>query len=295
MTPEMSRKFERIDPIILTRRANDFARIDLDSLGWRELHDAVVHVITPPGEDSATIPTATHLYPIGTTFWRARSLRPVDRVLPLRSINKISDAWEAPSEIVTNPGRLNKVGESLLYTCVDTPASVADEIGIKDKEKFLLIKYRSTTQISLTGIGTPLNTSGLTRRAAKNANLISSFLSGEFLRKKSADNRTYKLSEALAKNFADLPPEFHHGWLYPSVATKGALNATFRAEDAHAKLELIGVAIATVSRSNTGIKYGGYCYTGCENENDDFVWYPQGSAFQRVAFPEFGGNSGPFA
>lgn len=287
MTPDFSVPFEKIDPATLSRRASAFSKMSIDSMSSNEIYDAIVHVITPPGMNSATIPTSTFTYPTGTHFWRARRLEHDDHILPLRDMDKISDAWEAPPIAISRPGRLNKVGEPLIYTCIGAPVSVADEVRAKDREKFSLIKYRSTSPISLTGIGLPIATRGLTDSAAENASLMINFLSQEFLRKKREGFRTYYLSELIAKSFADLPPEFHHGWLYPSVATDGALNATFRAGDARAKLELVGVAVTDVVRENTDMVFSGYAYTECETANGHFVWYRQGSDFQREAFPEF--------
>jgi hypothetical protein len=226
-------------------------------------------------------------YPAGSLFWRARRLAPEDHMFPLRGMNSVADAWEPPARFVRSAGRLNKTNESLLYTCVDTPFATPFEIRVPDGERFSLMKFRATRQVSLTGIGLPIDPNMPSPFPDASGRLTSEFFARQFSRRvDDPENGEYYLSELVAKYNYDLPPEFHDGWLYPSTQMASALNATFRPETAHRKLELFGIAICTYDSQHGALR--GQCYSDAREDHRGLTWHPQGSDIQREHFPEFG-------
>jgi len=262
-----------------------------------EIYAELMFVISLNGERAqpmqAMLPTETYTLEVGAILWRGRSLNQDDHILPLRGMNSVSDAWEPPSDKVKSAGRLNKPGESLLYTSYNTPLAVPDEIRVQDNVYFSLMKYQVTEKISLTGIGIPITTDHLTPEAAKGADAISKFLGRQFSRKNtSKDGVRYQLAELIAKYNYDLPPAFHHGWIYPSVERDGAWNVTLRPAEAHAKLTLTGISICKADRQKDEVLFSGVAYTDGREVDGQFTWSKQGSPLQIDLFPEFGSEPG---
>ncbi|GAA1122421.1 hypothetical protein GCM10009582_19570 [Arthrobacter flavus] len=203
-------------------------------------------------------------------------------------MKSIEDAWEAPADKVRSPGRLNKAGESLLYASYGNPLAVPNEIRVNENEYFSLLKYRVVTEINLTGIGLPIRTEHFSGAAARGAGAISEFFGRQFSRRSRLnDGAHYLLSELIAKYNFDLPPDFHHGWAYPSVARPGALNVTLRPEEAHIRMELVGICICKALVAAEELKLSGFAYSDGADTGAGFQWFEQGSTVQLELFPEF--------
>lgn len=289
---EVNYYFSQIDPQRILEREQRFERLDVSKLVPNEFYKELMYVVSlrshPDEASRDMLLTDTRKIPTGTHFWRGRKLDADDHYLPLRGMNKLSDVWEPPTKYVRSAGRLNKPGEPLLYTAYETPLSVPDEIRVEDGEWFTLIKYESTSELSLTGIGLPAPVGHLSGRAAVGAVAVSEFFGRQFTRKASLNSgETYLISELVAKNNFDLPPAFHQGWIYPSVERTGALNATFRPGDARANLSFSGVAICRAYREEGRIGIYGHLFSPGAFDGNDFAWHSNGSDFQEAAFPEF--------
>jgi len=107
-------KFEDIK-----RRINEF-RHRADS-GIRD--DECINEISSIFGDIYSFPCEMRNYAAETPFFRARLIENHDTRIPLRTINSIADAWEPPAEFVKVQGRLNSVGQGILYCCPGDPSS----------------------------------------------------------------------------------------------------------------------------------------------------------------------------
>lgn len=284
--------FTQVNPDRIKVREAEFERLNLSTMTPDEVYSELMFVISLEETRSLsthlTLPTDSRLLTPGDTLWRGRNLGLDDHVLPLQGMNSVADAWEAPSIKVKSAGRLNKEGESLLYASYRSPLAVPNEIRVGDNEYFSLMKYRLVDEVRLTAIGLPIPTEHLSDSASLGAEAISGFFGRQFSRKaRVKDGNQYQLSELIAKYNYDLPPEVHHGWIYPSVELPGAFNVTLRPEEAHMRTMLVGVCICKAFRSAEGLKLSGLAYSDGADDGGGFKWHRQGSSTQVEMFPEF--------
>lgn len=290
--PSSSTYFSQIDPDRVRERETEFEKLDPSTMTPEDLYSELMFVISlADSKLSSThfmLPTDSRILPRNTTLWRGRTLDADDHSLPLRGMKKTADAWEAPAEKIASAGRLNKPGESLLYTSCNNSLAVPDEIRVGDNEYFSLIKYRVVEEVRLTAIGLPISTDHLSGSAARGAEAISGFFYRQFSRTaRLNDGAQYLLSELIAKYNFDLPPEFHHGWVYPSVQRPGELNVTLQPDEAHSRIELVGICICKAFRDDDRLALTGYVYSNGSDAGGGFKWAQTGSSIQLELFPEF--------
>lgn len=264
-----------------------FRNLDFKKLSYQEVQSEISKVITfgtPHGNISVLTPI-NGSYPSGTRFYRVRVIDEDDRVLPLKSMSKISDCWEAPNSII-KPGRLNKDKEALLYTSPMHPHIAIDEIKIQDGVLFSLIVYEAIEQVNVTIIGEPTTHEGLSKDEALKSRMIQDFLRHEFIRDVGTGTEyLYRISESIAKDYFDLPPHVQDAWCYPSIAKKGGYNTCFRAES-RSKLQLCGVQIASVSRQNDDYLFHIKLIAKDSGDGNTLSYHQIGSEEQLKIFPE---------
>ncbi len=241
------RKFLRyVDTTELQEKICEFRKLDFKNLTNSEIHQAIFKVImfkTPEG-DVAELPTSTASYPKETRFYRIRTLSETDRRVPLNSMSLVSDCWAPPSNIVQT-GRLNKAGEPLLYTTPCNYSIAVEEMKIREDQLFSLIVYESVDTIKVAHIGIRHTDDNFSKEETLKQNMLQDFLSHEFTRDVGKGTEfLYKISEAIIKDYFDLPPSVQNAWCYPSVAKKNGVNVCFRPDDSKLKLKLIGVLIS---------------------------------------------------
>jgi hypothetical protein len=119
-----------------------FRRLPVRRLTREELCEEISNVLcfeTPNGKISLLTP-GMGFYPPGTRFFRVRALKTDDSKIPLRDMRVELDAWNPPAHVV-GQGRLNRMGESLLYTSPVNPKVAVEEMKIDDGSNFFLIVY----------------------------------------------------------------------------------------------------------------------------------------------------------
>jgi hypothetical protein len=116
--------------------------------------------------------------------------------------------------------------------------------------------------------------------------LLNDFLTHEFTRDVGVGTEyLYQISEIIAKEYFDLPPEIQHAWCYPSVVEKPSMNVCFRPQVARRKLRLLGVQIATCKRENKDMLFSVKCIASGFNGDGVFRYRQIGSEVQRLVFP----------
>lgn len=285
-----------VDALELQKRISQFRKRDFKKLSYNDISEAIRNVIvfdTPKGPMSILRPN-TARYPAGTKFYRVRTIPADDREIPLRSISKIGDCWEPPAESV-GIGRLNKKNEPLLYTSPIDLSIAIEELGIPDDEFFSLIVYEAKENVNVTLIGEPPNTEDFNDNETLKLKMIQDFLRDEFTRDVGVGTEyLYKISECIAKDYFDLPPDFHDAWCYPSIAKKDSFNVAFRPQT-RTKLRLVGVQIAKARKLQDGsFLITAYMIAKEMNYSEDLSYFKIGSAEQRELFPEIKQGSSSF-
>lgn len=224
----------------------------------------------------------TGRYPIGTFFWRCRAFDDEAELKP--AFTSHTGAWEPPAAARPSAGRVNRAGESLLYTCAVWPTAAPSEARVTDGAPFALMKYVAVREVTVADIRAtstfaPLSPAAQTAQAA-----VLKFYRDVFYGA-GDEPGCYVLSELVAKDFFDLPNQ--DAWMYESVLARGELNVAFRADRAHDALRLVGVALQR-SRDPRGVS----AHTFGAVDGASFVWGPMGSPQQLDAFADFLSSTG---
>lgn len=277
-----------VDPRELIRRISAFRKLDFHALSRLEVSDAIADVImfdTPEGPHGIWQVYSKH-YPAGTRFFRVRAIPEDDHIIPLRTVSKVADCWEPPAEIV-KLGRLNEEHEPLLYTSTDSRIAV-DEMKIPDGARLALIVYEAVGDVNVVMVGDRPKTDGLSEADALKLEIVHEFLRDEFIRDVGQGTEyLYRISETIAKDYFDMPPEFQDAWCYPSLAHKEGFNVAFR-PTTRTMLRLVGVQFAEVYREpeDQAMLFRVACVAKGMEGADDLTYFRIGSPEQQAMFPE---------
>ena len=127
-----SRKFvesflSRINPNEILDKIRKFRSLNFQNMSYHELEKAISNVLM--WEDIFCYIPNICPYPTNTSFYRVRKLKGTN--IPFENFKNYSDFWEPPLSCVTNLGRLNKAGESLLYVTPMDPTVPIKEMRMK--------------------------------------------------------------------------------------------------------------------------------------------------------------------
>lgn len=274
----------------IEKKRESFYLLNFKKMSDEELFNAIMNTISFDIDGSGTqqsmlLPRGS-TYPIGTRFFKIRSLTAEDHYIPLLAMSKEQDAWNAPEE-KCKIGRINKEGESLLYTSPQNPNICVEEMGINDDERFCLIVYEAVKDIQTTLIGIWENSLDYTQEENLKMRMITNILKDLFTRDVGKGTEYwYRVSERIAKDYYDLPREMQDGWCYPSIAAKLGYNVCFRPEVAKEVLRLVGVQICTVKRMNDNYMYSCQAIAVWNDNKQIFDFFPVSSPICRILFPE---------
>lgn len=225
-------------------------------------------------------------YPANTKFFRVRLLE--GSHIPNKNLSTVSDFWNPPKEAVTRYGRLNKIGESLLYTSPMNPFISIKEMKLPENAYYALIIYKAKYEIKANLIGGEYDYDALNVKDKKMIminELYNNFLRDEFSRDVGVGTEyLYQISEIIAKWYFDLPPrDVQDAWAYASVQDKTKYNVCFRPNIAKELLELQGSVIA---RNDDPKTITAVAVTHGFNIDGIAQFYAIGSDIQNQYFPE---------
>ncbi len=271
----------RINPITVVEKISAFRKINIRNLSDEELFHAIQNTLL--NNNIFSYLTNSGVYSIDTPFFRVRKLD--SSIVSEMHFITLSDFWEPPAECVTKMGRLNKIGESLLYTSPGNPQVAIKEMHLKENDWYALIKYVATKEVKVNIIGGIYDYVSLgfsDERAIMVHELYNSFLRDEFSRDVGGGTEyLYRISERIAKDYFDLPKEIQDAWCYSSIQDKSQYNVCFRPERAHELLMLKGALICKKEKDET-IKPR--CVAIATDNQAEF--FSLGSEVQKRAFPE---------
>lgn len=236
---------KNIDELELMRKIQKFRKLNFQQMKNEEVSKAILDVLTFNNEFRYI--TNTHSYPADTKFFRVRPLE--GSLIPNKNLSTLSDFWNPPEKAVKKYGRLNKIGESLLYTAPINPFVSIKEMKLEQGIFYALIIYRAkhAVKVNLIGGDYDYNELGIKdKKAILVHEMYNNFLRDEFSRDVGVGTEyLYKISEIIAKDYFDLPPRVvQDAWSYSSVQDKTMYNVCFRPDIAKEILELQGAIIA---------------------------------------------------
>lgn len=282
---EVEKNLESLDEYVLQDKIKNFRKLDLKNMKYEDINNEILNVLCDEDSGFSYIVNGA-TYQKNTEFFRVRTLNEDVRLNQIMQTSQ--DFWNPPENLVRNFGRLNKIGESLLYTTPGNPLICINELKIEPGKFFVLIKYRAIKDIKVNIIGGEYNYERMNIKSKKAIfihEMINNFLREEYSREVGiGTEHLYKTSELIAKSFFDLPPEeIQDAWAYISTIDKKSYNVCFRPEIAKKKLKLDGAIVANIDEMNN-IKC--FCVTpGYDEEDKKTYFYEIGSDYQRKVFP----------
>ena len=213
--------YSSINPIELMEKIRSFRKLDFKNMTYEDIAAAISDVLTHDGK--FMYPTNIQNYPKGTQFFRVRALK--GSKIPDENLVKESDFWNAPEKFIIKFGRLNKPGESLLYTSPINPKVAIREVKLEKNGYYSVIVYEAREDIKVNCIGLEHDYSKLDITDSKLiliSDMLNDFLRDEFSREVGLGTEyLYKISEIIAKWYFDLPPRsVQDAWAYPSIKDK---------------------------------------------------------------------------
>lgn len=296
-----SRYGKRIESILghadldkLKEKIAMFTNLDIKSLSDKELEaqiDEVLSVELTGGIKVSTTLSEYSLFHVGRRFYRVRELEGAD--MPNNRLSDVSAYWNPPSVCVKRYGRLNKPGETLLYTALN-PYTAMCEANIKTGSPFVLCVYESIRPLRFSWIGGIANYAfnGINSRSAIDfLETIRHFLVEEFTRVvPDGDESLYRITEIIAKKYYNSPSD--NGWRYPSIKNNFEDNICFRSEHIKHNLKLVGAIVAIFNESGETdprktTMTARYVVVG--SNMDKYLPYQSddGEKYMRKLFPEF--------
>lgn len=224
-----------IDTNELLDRIDQWKNVDLRTISSGELTTKLLSIISSHMASTSTL-DRQKLY----------------RVRPLKEgeIFEIeSDVWYPNQKYVSKIGRVNDVGDPMLYCALDQNTPVY-ECGIAEGDWFGLIQYslKNSAAINLSNVVAQSNYPGVTEKWLINFKIINQFIRTEFTKPVGVGTEyLYRASLKFCRDLFDLPG--CDGFLYPSIAsfTEG-YNVAIKPESADKKIKFDCVLICRLEK-----------------------------------------------
>ena len=239
MAPALRAYLLAHDPADLKKRIDRFHVRALNGIRSDDFRNEIAKVLEVPGKGTYVLPTNIQPIPPGSPFFRARTL---DHECQIETQDNV---WEAPHGS-SGPGRLNRQGESLLYTSISSRQTAALEVGVVPGKLFSMAMFSSVFTVSAAVMTQRHSDHSLPMRIRKNLEMVTGFLDDIFMQGYAQrDAHDYSATFALADELFNYPRQLQQGWVYRSVADPSplGLNVCLRPEEAHAYLSLKAVTI----------------------------------------------------
>ena len=225
----------RVNILELIDKIQRFRNLDFKSISQTDVRNELINVLCFPAADGNGVSSCMEYtyttYNTGQLFYRVRTIPESDSSSPFNAMSKISDCWEPPADIASE-GRLNKTGNTLLYTSPGSPVTPINELKIKEGERFSLIIYKTLIPVVAVNVARQFTTKELAHRNADfvtKFSLLNDFIADEFRRDVGKGTEyLYKISQTLIEDYFDHPKQVQDAWLYPSIAHRGTFNVCFR-------------------------------------------------------------------
>lgn len=205
---EYLRKLELAD---LRRRIQHYQKISDKLVDRPSIRRELRKALEASGSAAIVIPFNHLAIPKGTRLFRARKIESPTE------IQKLGDVWTAPPHFI-GAGRLNDVGEPLLYTAIN-PLTAVYEIHAGQGDLIALSEFKSSRRIMAVDMSTEATIKNLRKGDRRKLEMIMKFLVGNFSQRIPLDAPVrYMAPDLIAKELFNPYPEIYSGWWYKSIA-----------------------------------------------------------------------------
>lgn len=236
----------------LKEKIRVFQNIDVKTMSDKDLEKSIFEVLSIKADGDVMLSTTLSeysLFRIGRRFYRVRKLKNMD--MPNSDLKNVAAYWNPPKKYVKHYGRLNKPGESLLYTALN-PYTAICETNLAAGDPFVLCIYEAIKPLRFSWIGgrTNYDFNGIKdRKTIEYLEIIRRFLIDEFTRiVPKGQEFLYRITETIVKNYYTFPED--NGWRYPSIKNNFEDNICFHSERVMYNVKLVGAIIAIFNEEN---------------------------------------------
>lgn len=263
-------------------RIRDFRRTNIRNLDAKQLADLIFNLLTlyREGDGQGTI-TRTYGRRIseGAPLYRARK---AGTEIPPQVGSNISDALPPSPEHVQRLGRVNDLGEPVLYTVVGEPSVTLHECRAKPDSRYVIFAYEAVRELRCPLIGGVESDVRFTEAERLKINIMNDFLHDEFCREVECGlEHLYRVSNHVSKWYFDLPPDHNDCLLYPSTKRRDVYVAAFKPVKAQECLKLKGTLLVEPVEDDRS-----YLVRAVGRPRQEIIeYFPVGSPQQRELFP----------
>lgn len=259
-----------------------------------QIRRAISNVLKAPGVASVVLPFRYSIVPKGADLYRARKISEPGQ------IKGQDDVRTAPSAYI-GAGRLNDVGEPLLYTAVNG-ATALYEVRATPGDLVALTRFRVTKEFQTIWLAPDIKEPGLPLGSQTKLRFITQFVEGIFTQQIATDDsHRYIAPDLLAKEYFNLPTQMD-AWTYRSVADPGnspeAVNTCIRGEKAKELLRYVGTDILEIQSADMRSVQSRIGYLGPSTNTERLLTAICQGSLQKNSIPdrsavEFAQQSGP--
>lgn len=161
-----------------------------------------------------------------------------------QTFNKVEDVWYPKPLFITKRGRLNNIGESILYASADETTPYY-ELKATTGQSYALIEYEVIKGLNLKlmpiGLYVQFPENVLSEQGEINRKIIDQFLYTEFTKDVGEGTEyLYRISNKIINTFYDMPD--YDGYIYPSIAFKQGRNIGIKPFSADRKIKIKSIS-----------------------------------------------------
>lgn len=244
------------DIIITQRKIREFEMSLNSQLTEEEIANKLFNLCA-----EVNIPISVPTWNRSQKLYRARLFNSTE-LIELETWNR-GDFWGVPTGKVSSYGRLNRPKESVFYLS-NTPLQTLKEIGFYNSEGLPAVissfQIKKDFGSAFIGGGADNNTVSDNPNDSVIQNLYTDFFRNQFSKTVGkGTEHLFLLSNAIAKNFYDLPYDISKAWTYAAIENFNSYNVAFKSEVAPEFLEFKGAIVVE------GTKHRGFHIRTCFN------------------------------
>lgn len=289
---ELNKEFDDLESNVLLARIKDFRALDIQNVSQQELSALLDDIV-----QGNIIPRTDIL--AGANIYRARVWH-YDGKDQSVFYKNASEIWYPKPKFLKKLGRVNNIGQPMLYTSFDALTPI-HEIRSQEDTQFALIKYvvKLNQSLKLAEIATKtfpelmnqIPKEGIWKKnGMRNWRIIHNFLEEEFKRRvPEGEEYKYRTTIEIAKKY-DYPN--CDGFIYPSIEGGVSHNIAIKPQAADRSLDFAGLGYLinkSYDRSTRRIRardFGTWQRWATFIDNGKIIYAPDGPC--RIHFPPMG-------
>lgn len=213
--------------LIIQKNLRDIKDSLSNSVTYEEITEKLLNIY-----NNFKFPVCFITIPKGTILYRSRLIDNISNIMDWKK----GDFWEVPANLVNSQGRVNQKGESIFYLS-DNVLQTLVELRYEYNTPIVSSAYRLKRNIVVTKIGEIYTDDVMNNESLQfydeddlvTSNMIVDCFNDIFSSPVGKGTEyLYTFSNAVVKNFYDLPTEVSQGWAYSAVENQKSNNIALK-------------------------------------------------------------------